>query len=1154
LVFLVFLFALASGFASLVYQILWAREFAVILGSTVHAISTVLAAFMGGLGIGSILFGRIVDQSERSVLRLYAIAEAAIAISAIVLELAFRLVPRLYGTIYNLQVAPQLFYVLRFLFAFSILLLPTLFMGATIPILAKLIARDGFLGIPAGWIYALNTIGAAAGAFSAGFFLIEQLGMHKTLAVAVAINLLIAAVAAVYDRRFYTVSKTVRNSRVTSTAAVIDRRYNGKSYGGKSPLLIYAFSGFVALGLEVVWSRTLVFSIGATTYAFSSVLVVVLAGLAIGTVLATRLLKTNTYPLNWIVAGQASIALLSLFSLVVFTSLSIPLRDWLAFSDQMSWRGQLLIQFGQTAVLLLVPAIIFGAIFPLAAELHVQRTNVGSSLGRLLAANTFASIAGSLLTGFVFIPSLGIDRSYALLGTVSFIALLYALKSRLWVGMLGAAWLLVLVFLPKHKVLEPISPTEKLIFYKEGTNGTISVVEDYAGERNLMIDHIAVAGTDPIFTTDQKSLAHLPMLLHPNPKKVLTVGFGSGGASYSFTRYPQLDAIHAVEIDPVVLEASPYFQAKNGNPFLDPRFHVIRDDARSYLLYGRDYYDIITTDCTDLRYKSNALLYTGEFFEAAKGKLRQGGMVVAWVPLGGLSAADLKTTIRTFTETFPYASGWYMYNYPTHYVLLVGSGSELRFDLKEVRARMNMPAVRQDLAEINLDDPLKLLACYFKNRVQLLTFSNDAIVNRDNAPILEFSVPRSPHAFSLSDNLEEFSREVDDPAHLVSQPVDVAAVLRARTLIVQGHIVFNETTDKYKQAMDLYQRAQALNPSDASLEILIRNVQQTAADRKREYEKLASSNPSDVNAGNELGLLRENEGDLDGAQQAFEHALQITPTNPLIHLNLGRVFDSKHDFAKSVGEYLSALHLDPDYWEAWNNLGFVYLEQENYPDAISAFEKTVALKPEKYTSWFNLGLGAYRGGKPQRAREAYDRALALNPGFAEAYLNRGILRLTNKDIDGAHSDLSVALQHRPDSAEAHYNLGIIEEQRKDPVQAALHYRRATELDPKYVLAFNNLGILYSLARQPKLAIETYTKAIAVDPNDAQLRNNIAMEYARLGNLNDAIAQYQKAIELKPRMFEPYANLALIYMRRNQTAEAQKYLSEARKLNPDLKIP
>jgi spermidine synthase len=1139
-VFVVFLFAFASGFASLLYQILWAREFALILGSTIHAISTVLGAFMGGLGLGSILFGKVADRSVRSALKLYAAVEGAIAGAAIMLELTLRIVPRIYGAVYNLPVGPQIFYVVRFFVTFSILLIPTVFMGATIPILAKLVVRDNHPGIPAGWLYALNTFGAAAGAFAGGFFLIARLGMHGTLSVALSINLLIAIGAAVYEAqaRKRAASNMPAGFGLLETIkpADIDGRYRRKS-----PLVIYAFSGFVALGLEVAWSRTLVFSIGATTYAFSAVVVVVLAGLAIGSALANWVLRSGKNPLTWIVFGLAIIAIWALYSLWIYAVVSQPLRDWLSFSDQLTWSRQLMIQFTQTASLLLLPAIVFGAIFPLAAELQLRPSSVGTRLGRLLGANTFASIAGSLITGFVLIPSLGIERTYPTLATISFVALLYLLNSRVSVGVLTAAWLLALVLVPGQKGLEPLLRTQKLVFYREGANGTISVVEDYSGNRNLMIDHIAVAGTDPVFMTDQKSLAHLPMLLHPNPRKVLTVGFGSGGASYSFTQYPQLEAIHAVEIDPLVLEASPFFQAKNGNPFLDSRFHVIRDDARSYLLYGKDTYDIITTDCTDLRYKSNALLYTQEFFEAAKHKLRSGGMVVAWVPLGGLSTPDLKTTIRTFTTTFAHASGWYMYNYPTHYLLMVGSEAEIPFDLNQVRERMQLTAVHRDLAAINLDDPVKLLTCYFKNRAQLLAFSEGGRLNTDNLPYLEFSVPRSPKALSLSDNLEKFSRELADVSELVSSPAEVDTLLRARPLILQGHIIYNENSDRYGSAAELYQRAQRLNPSDLSLDTLIRNVKQTAKERREEYEKLASVSPTDINVTNELGLLREDAGDFDGAQKAFESAVQFAPDIAAIHLNLGRVFDSKHDLARSSGEYFTTLRLDPANWEAWNNLGYVYLEQENYPEATSTFEKTVVLKPDKFTSWFNLGLASYRGGNRQRAREAYDRALELNPSFAEAYLNRGILRLANKDISGAADDLTLALQHQPDYAEAHYNLGIVEEQRKDFVKAALHYRQATELDPRHVLAFNNLGILYSLAGKPQLAIETYTMAIAVDPNDAQLRNNIAMEYARLGNLNEAIAQYQKAIQLQPRMFEPYANLAIIYMRQNQAAEAQKYL-------------
>ncbi|MCI0350696.1 MAG: fused MFS/spermidine synthase, partial [Acidobacteriales bacterium] len=371
----------------------------------------------------------------------------------------------------------------------------------------------------------LNTIGAAAGAFAAGFFLIERFGLSGTLAVAVSVNIGIALLSWLVSLRSHFV-KGSPEFEVESRPHPAVRPELG--------LVIYTFSGFVSLGLEVAWSRTLVFSIGSTTYAFSAVLVIVLSGLAIGSLLAAPLLKRTEQPLLWLALGQASIATLTISCLWLFDNVSIPMRDWLRYTETLPWAQRVLIQFAQGAVLLLPSAILFGATFPLSADIYLPGSKAGARIGRLLGANTFAAIGGSLFTGFLFIPALGIQRTYAVLGSVAFLALIYSVHHafarrtrRATVAVLLGGWSLLVVSFADRHILEPLLPTQKLLFYKEGINGTISVVEDISGDRNLLIDNIAVAGTDPIFMTDQKSLAHLPMLLHPNPKRALTVGFGS---------------------------------------------------------------------------------------------------------------------------------------------------------------------------------------------------------------------------------------------------------------------------------------------------------------------------------------------------------------------------------------------------------------------------------------------------------------------------------------------------------------------------------------------------------------------------------------------------------------------------------------------------
>ena len=208
--------------------------------------------------------------------------------------------------------------------------------------------------------------------------------------------------------------------------------------------------------------------------------------------------------------------------------------------------------------------------------------------------------------------------------------------------------------------------SERLVFYEEGRSATISVLQEVTGTRTIFIDRVPVAGTDAIMLTDQKSLAHVPLLVHPEARRVLTVGFGSGGASWSFSRYPAVERIDAVEIDPSVFHAAPHLEDSNHGVWQDARFHLILEDARNYLASTAAEYDVISTDCTDLRYKSNANLYTVDYFTLARRRLRPGGVVTVWMPLGGLGGDTFRMAIRTFRQVFPHTTVWYMANQPTH--------------------------------------------------------------------------------------------------------------------------------------------------------------------------------------------------------------------------------------------------------------------------------------------------------------------------------------------------------------------------------------------------------------------------------------------------------------------------------------------------------
>jgi hypothetical protein len=371
------------------------------------------------------------------------------------------------------------------------------------------------------------------------------------------------------------------------------------------------------------------------------------------------------------------------------------------------------------------------------------------------------------------------------------------------------------------------------------------------------VDNVGVAGTDPMLLTDQKSLAHVPMVLLRQPRSALTVGFGSGGASYSYTLYPELEHIHCVEITRTVIEASPWLVDSHKNVVMqrdayraqtgrepqglplwddggasgwyksDPRYRIILDDARSYLRFTGMKYDIIATDCTDLRYKSNANLYDLEYFEICRDHITDDGMVVVWMPLAGLSPEAMRVAVRTFQRVFPNTEVFYMNNEPTHYILLLGTREPLKVDAALMAERMSRPQVAADLREIHLEQPEKMLSCFVTGRDALNTLIKGDVLNTPDNPYLEFESPRYGYGDApLLDNLDALFGVRENPARLVAEGTAGSGFMarlekyyEASPWIIRGHRHYREM--ELVQACQAYLKAREINPADRSVDYLL---------------------------------------------------------------------------------------------------------------------------------------------------------------------------------------------------------------------------------------------------------------------------------------------------------------------------------------------
>jgi spermidine synthase len=737
-----------SGVSALVYELLWQRLLHLLFGVSTPAVGAVLAAFMGGLALGGLVFGRLADRTAFP-LQLYAGLEAAVGVTALLVPAGFALLTAIYDPLYTwLQPGPWGGALLRLGLALLLLLGPATLIGGTLPVMARLaVHRAGAL--PAGFslLYGVNTLGAVLGAGLTGFVFLRFLGVQATLGLAVALNLAVALGAGLAARgsRGAGLEPAREHGRLQTCPTTPGGAGGLATFPRWLALACAAVTGATTLGCEVVWSRILGVLTSNSAYAFSLMLSVMLLGLALGGLLQGWWSRRPG-------DGRARLALCQGLLAGVCSAVLPFFRTapgWLERCAAGRSTGALFVgELALTAGLLLLPAVLMGMTYPLlAAGLTGSPRRFGSWLGRVAAVNTLGGAAGAVAAGFVLVPWLGIQGTLGVFVAgnlaVSAAAWLTAARPRFLARCVlgGAAVLALAVFwvglpAPRYSKSAPGRWAGQL-FYEEGNNATVSVVEDGGGERYLLVDGQPVAGTNRTVIIDQKMLAHLPLLLHPAPRRALTVGFGSGGTSHSMTRHGV--AVDCVEIERAVTDAAPQFLSENHGVLTGPGFRLIVDDARSWLRVAPVRYDVITTDCTNIQYKSNADLYTVEYFHLMRERLADGGVAAAWVPANGIDPADLKTLLRSFQAVFPHTSVWFMNTLATDFLIVVGTPGPPDLDLGRLRERMAVPAVREDLEAVGLADPCRLLYTFLAADDDLAAYVGPGPLNTDDRPVLAYT-------------------------------------------------------------------------------------------------------------------------------------------------------------------------------------------------------------------------------------------------------------------------------------------------------------------------------------------------------------------------------------------------------------------------------
>ncbi len=742
---------LCSGASALTYEVLWTRQLTLTAGATAPAVSTVLAVFMGGLALGARIFGPVADRARR-LLRWYGALELGIGAFALLQPALLAWTGRLYLGIVQ-QAGPQgsSLLGLRVALAALLLLVPTVLMGGTLPILVRVVSREeSRFGHDLGTLYAINLAGAVIGSGMTGFVLIRYLGLHGTLVAAVVTSVAIGCTALVLSARVDDRTQAASGSDV-DTASV-------RPFVTASPLpallwMVVGLSGFLTMAYQVAWTRMLVFSFDSTIYSFTLTLVVFLAGLALGSVLFARLDRrvgstTALMAANFIAAASA----------LALAPIAAHLRGWIdALSAQWGYTARMQLAgtaAGNIAVMLL-PATLMGIVFPLATRALIQNLGTsGKRLGNAYWVNTVGSIAGALLTGFVLVPLLSVKNCLlALAGIQTLLALGLLPWTRLsrraaaFSGVGGAAVVLILGanflrllpgpnpfdWLPSVEGIAPVIEA-----HKDDAAASVTVVRDPEGDRSLRINGF-VAAADSKLAGYMPMMSHLPMLLRgAGAQRVLVICFGTGSTAGAALLHPDAK-VDVVEINPTVLRYASWFDRANHQVYRNPRAKLIVDDGRNYLAATRERYDVITSEPMPPTHAGVVNLYSREYYALARERLKDGGLLVQWLPFHLVTFDESQSILRTVQDVFPDTTVWL---HSTTGLIVARKGAPVSLDWAAVSKAFDVPDLAQDLKRLQVSSPAELAQLFALGPAAVRDLAGDAAVITDDRPSLEFHPPR----------------------------------------------------------------------------------------------------------------------------------------------------------------------------------------------------------------------------------------------------------------------------------------------------------------------------------------------------------------------------------------------------------------------------
>ena len=766
-----------SGAAALLLQVLWTRMLGHVFGATTLAVSSVLTVFMAGLAVGSYWGGRRAARLKRPLL-VFAALELAVGIYGLGVPTLLNEISGLERALMPQDVGFWGYTLARFGWVAAILIGPTAAMGATLPVLAEgIVQRNERMASEIGGLYAANTAGAVVGALAGGFYLIPAFGMSMSVQIAAGVDVLVALTVLVtlgarrgasHEGR---PTKPRAGSKPVTTVAAPSVVMPSQAERRRA-LVVFALSGAAAMAFEVFWSRAVGVVIGASTYSFTLILTTFLLGLAIGAAVMSRQLYRLRDPVKALATAQIVVGVTAVVASMLVDRLPLLLLQ-VAHDGALTIEALFVAKLVIAGIVMMPSALALGTVMPLVIKILAPRgaARAGAVVGRAYAVNTMGAIAGSFLAGFVVVPAVGVERGVALAALLSVSLGVWLTLDRpkirgrfAVVGTLAALMIVVAprwdvrswtsglfrMYLARQVYADGWRPSGHVVYHRDGVASTVTVERQDDGVGVSLKVNGKVDASDIGDMPTQVLSGLLPILLHPAPQDVLVIGYGSGVTPGAVLQAP-VRKLDVAEIESGVYEAANrHFAHVNHRPNEDPRATLLVDDGRNLLRRRPAEYDVIISEPSNPWMTGAASLFTCEFFDVARRRLRDDGIFLQWLQLYELSQDNVHTLMRTFRDAFAHVLV-FTPDPTSNDMLMIGSARPLTVDKTSIRRKMALPGLRTELARAGFVSADDLLGLLLIDGRRLTSLVGPGPLNTDDNALIEFAAPKDLLVYSMDD-------------------------------------------------------------------------------------------------------------------------------------------------------------------------------------------------------------------------------------------------------------------------------------------------------------------------------------------------------------------------------------------------------------------